>query len=230
MKRRPTCLGCCNSALTSLFTTWIGSGTDYQPATEDEECVVPLDVAANWEEEFPVMGQCDIAPVEVIVDELLIKGGIHVWAGRFESYKTMAAIELSKAILQNRKVFDEFEVRKQYPILYLCPDMSPELFQEYARPFGLMQDKDFRWQKPGGDTFHMIDSPVMERAVKGRILILDTMLDYAAIQKAFESGEWINFFTKLRRLVNVCGCVAIVMLVHPPSQVRSLTTLTHRTT
>jgi hypothetical protein len=169
----------------------------------------------NWEEEFPVMGQCDIPKVEVIVDDLLIKGGIHVWAGMFESYKTIAAIELSAAILQQRKVFELFEVRKQHPILYLCPDMAPELFQEYTRPFGLMNDKEFRWMKPGGDTFHMIDSPVMERAVKGRVLILDTMLDYAQIQKAFESGEWIAFFAKLRRLINVCGCAAIVMLVHP---------------
>jgi AAA domain len=169
----------------------------------------------NWAAEFPVMGECDIPKVEVIVDDLLIKGGIHVWAGMFESYKTVAAIELSSAILQNRKVFDQFEVRKQYPILYLCPDMPPELFQEYTRPFGLMNDKEFRWMKPGGDTFHMIDSAVMERAAKGRVLILDTMLDYAQIQKAFESGEWIAFFAKLRRLINVCGCAAIVMLVHP---------------
>jgi AAA domain len=161
------------------------------------------------------MGLCEIAPMEVIVDETLIKGGIHVWAGMFESYKTMAAIELCSAILNNRPVFDQFEVKTQYPILYLCPDMAPELFQEYTRPFGLMKNKDFRWMKPGGDTFHALDSAVMERAVNGRILVLDTMLDYAQIQKAFESGEWIAFFAKLRRLINVCGCVAIVMLVHP---------------
>ena len=169
----------------------------------------------NWEDEFPVMGECDVPKMEVIVDDLLLKGAIHVWAGMFESYKTMAAIEACAAVLQNRKVFDLFDVKQQYPVLYLCPDMAPELFQEYTRPFGLMNDKGFRWMKPGGDTFHMIDSPVMERAVHGRILILDTMLDYAQIEKAFESGEWIKFFTKLRRLINVCGCAAIVMLVHP---------------
>jgi len=169
----------------------------------------------NWETEFPVMGECDLPSPEVIVDELLIKGGIHVWAGRFESYKTMAAIELSASILHNRKVFDHFNVRHQYPILYLSPDMGPELFQDYAKPFGLMQHKDFRWQRPGGETLHMVDSPVMQRAATGRILILDTMLDFAKIKEAFQSGEWIEFFTKLRRLINVCGCVAIVMLVHP---------------
>jgi hypothetical protein len=169
----------------------------------------------NWEDEFPVMGECDVPAMEVIVDDLLLKGGIHVWAGMFESYKTIAAIELSSAILHVRPVFDHFKVSKEYPLLYLCPDMAPELFQQYAKPFGLMEHKEFRWMKPGGDTFHMIDSPVMERAVNGRVLILDTMLDYAQIEKAFESGEWIKFFAKLRRLINVCGCVAIVMLVHP---------------
>jgi AAA domain len=183
-----------------------------------EKCgvVVEGDVDPDdWEAEFPVMGECDLPAPEVIVDDLLIKGGVHVWAGRFESYKTMAAIELSAAILTNRKVFEHFNVRHQYPILYLSPDMGPELFQDYAKPFGLMQHAEFRWQRPGGETLHMVDSPVMGRAAKGRILILDTMLDFAKIKEAFQSGEWVEFFTKLRRLMNVCGCVAIVMLVHP---------------
>jgi hypothetical protein len=170
---------------------------------------------ANWEEMFPVMGQCDLPVPEVIVEELLIDKGIHVWAGMFESYKTIAAIELCAAIGERRKVFDQFEVKRQYPIIYCCPDMPPALFQDYTRPFGLMNDINFRWPKPNSEVFHTIDSPVLQKAVEGRILILDTMLDYAQIQKAFESGEWIAFFAKLRRLINVCGCVAIVMLVHP---------------
>lgn len=169
----------------------------------------------NWQTEFPVMGECDLPKVEPIVDELLIAKGIHVWAGMFESYKTVATIELCSAILDNRPAFDHFKVRKQHEILYLCPDMSPELFRDYVQPFGLAQKKGFRWQKPNADVFHSIDSPVLERAVKDRILVLDTMLDYAQIQKAFESAEWIGFFKKLRRLMDVCGCVAIVMLVHP---------------
>ena len=49
---------------------------------------------------------------EVIVDELLLKGCIHVWAGMFESYKTMATIELCAAILDNRPAFDHFTVTK----------------------------------------------------------------------------------------------------------------------
>ena len=62
---------------------------------------------------------------------------------------------------------------------------------------------------------HALDPRVLEKAVKGRILILDTMLDFASITEAFQSKEWIEFFSKLRRLISVCGCVAIVMLVHP---------------
>lgn len=188
----------------------------FHQVSEKVGVVVEGDVdPENWEDEFPVMGECELAAPEVIVNDLLIKGGIHVWAGMFESYKTVTGIELSAAILEKRKVFDHFDVLAQYPILFLCPDMSPELFQEYARPFGLMNQKDFRWLKPGGNTLQTVDSPVMERAVKDRILILDTMLDYANIREAFQSAEWINFFAKLRRLINVCGCAAIVMLVHP---------------
>jgi hypothetical protein len=170
----------------------------------------------DWAEAFPMVGECELPKPEVIVDELLLKSCIHVWAGMFESYKTMATIELCAAIRDDRPAFDHFTVRQRYPILYLCPDMPPELFQEYVRPFGLLEkEKDFRWQQPRSEVFYSIDSPVLQRAVEGRILVLDTMLDYAQIQKAFESGEWIAFFKKLRRLINVCGCVAIIMLVHP---------------
>lgn len=169
----------------------------------------------NWEEAFPKVGDCELPKPEKIVDELLLKGCIHVWAGMFESFKTMAAIELCAAIIDNRPAFDHFKVITQYPVLYLCPDMSPELFQEYITPFGLMGGKDFRWQSPNSEVFYTLDSPVLERAVAGRLLVLDTMLDYAQIQKAFESNEWIQFFKKLRRLINVGGCVAIIMLVHP---------------
>ena len=41
----------------------------------------------------------------------------------------MAGIELSSAILEGRKAFDEFQVRKQYPILSLNRDMDPALFR-----------------------------------------------------------------------------------------------------
>ena len=59
-----------------------------------------------------------------------------MWAGMFESYKTVAAIELSAAVLHNRKVFDYFEVRKQYPFLYLCPDMPLSCFRNTQDPSG----------------------------------------------------------------------------------------------
>lgn len=51
----------------------------------------------DWEEAFPKVGECELPKPEVIVDELLLKGCIHVWAGMFESYKTMATIELCAA-------------------------------------------------------------------------------------------------------------------------------------
>ena len=165
---------------------------------------------------------CDLGipvPAKTIVDELLAEGCITVLAGRFESYKTMAGIEISSAILDQRPVFDYFEVRQSYDILYLNPDMSPALFYDYARPFGLWNGtfesgRSFRTQG-NYEILHAVDSPILRAAVRGKILFLDTMLDYAQIVNPYQSSEWISFFQKLRRLINVYGCVAIVMLTHP---------------
>ena len=101
-----------------------------------------------------------------------------------------------------------------YPVLFLCADMSPELFDQYASPFNLRKHgSDLRVKKASGGIPDISD-PVLQKAVRGRILILDTMLDFAKIQKAFESGEWITFMQNLRELMTVHGCIAIVMTAH----------------
>ena len=168
----------------------------------------------NWENEFPALSECEFEAPQVIVDDLLIKGNIHVAAGRFEAFKTMALIELVSAILDQRPVFDHFTVQQRYPVLFLCADMSPELFDQYASPFDLRKHgSDLRVKKANGGIPDITD-PVLQKAVRGRILILDTMLDFAKIQKAFESGEWITFMQNLRDLMTVHGCISIVMTAH----------------
>jgi AAA domain len=169
----------------------------------------------NWKAEFPALADLQFDPPEVIAEDLFIRGNIHVVAGRFEAYKTMGLIEASDAILSERPVFDHFKVQHRYPIMFLCADMSPELFSDYATPFNLRKHgEDFRVMNPKGNVMHAIDSPVLQRAVKGRILILDTMLDFAKIKEAFQSGEWITFMQKLRELITLHGCVAVIMTAH----------------
>ena len=168
----------------------------------------------NWEDEFPAMGEVDIPQLEIIVDDLIVKGSIHVFAGRFETYKTMFLIELCSSILDGRPVSNQFKVLHRYPVLFLEEDMSPEQFYDYAAPFNLMKHgEDIRVKHPRG-IMHAIDSPVLQKAVNGRILILDTMLDFAQIEKAAESGEWVKFMQRLRELMTVHGCVAVIMTAH----------------
>jgi len=168
----------------------------------------------NWENEFPALSDCEFEPPQVIVDDLLIKGNIHVIAGRFEAFKTMGLVELASAILDERPAFDYFAVRQRHPVMFLCADMSPELFDQYAAPFNLRKHGgDFRVKKANSGIPDITD-PVLQKAVRGRILVLDTMLDFAKIQKAFESGEWITFMHSLRELMTVHGCISIVMTAH----------------
>jgi hypothetical protein len=173
--------------------------------------------ADSWSQEFPELGDWPELPeLTPIVDDLLLSGGIHVFAGLFESYKTMASLELSSAILRQRPAFDFFNVRTKHEVLYLCPDMSPNLFVDYARQFGLNEKGlGFRVIRHDADALHSLDSSVLTRAVENRILFLDTMLDYADIKDAWKSDEWTKFFGKLRRLIRVNNCAAIVLLAHP---------------
>jgi hypothetical protein len=92
--------------------------------------------------------------------------------------------------------------------------MSPSLLDFYAAPFNLRKHgDDFRVMKDDSLIPNITD-PVLQKAVKGRILILDTMLDFAHIEKASESGEWNTFMESLRYLMKIHGCVAVVMTAH----------------
>ena len=168
----------------------------------------------NWQNEFPALADVEDEPKETIVDNMLIKSNVHVVSGPPEAFKTMGLIELSSAILDERPVFDLLRVNRRYPILFLCADMSPVQLNEWAAPFNLRKHgADFRVMK-GNAGIPNITDPVLQEAVRGRILVLDTMLDFAKIQKAFESGEWNTFMEHLRELINVHGCIAVVMTAH----------------
>jgi len=182
---------------------------------------------------FPAMCDSeDVAPAQVIVAELLIRKGIHVWAGLFESYKTMFGIEMSSKLLGSLLVANHFALcpdtkdaewgdeREAFlrgvEVLWLNLDMPHGLLKQYASPFGLAKNKRFRWNDPKNASDILgIDDPRIPLAVKGKVLFIDTMLDLANIRNAFESSEWVTFFKKLRRLITEHGCEAVVLIAHP---------------
>jgi len=169
----------------------------------------------KWREMFSPMSEWKIEPPKEIVRELLVKGSIHAWAGLFASAKTMALNELASAILEKRRAFDHFEVLESHPILSLCLDMSPGMQRDdYAAHFRLHKNPNFFGINPEWDGFPALDDKNLIEAAKGKILALDTMLDWARLEDAFKSKEWTEFFERLRNLLKH-GCAAIILLTHP---------------
>jgi len=165
----------------------------------------------------------DVKQKEVMVQDILLRGGQHVFAGLFETYKTMFALALSNVLLTNppyafseRGLGLKVNLREPIEVVFLCPDMDASLFHSYASQFGLMSKPGFYTLNPGADDVNLsLESPELQEMVKGRVLILDTMWDYALFEDAHKSGEWIKFFQKLRRLVKTYGAVATILLAHP---------------
>lgn len=192
--------------------------TRYLPYLLDH-ALIPLTIweifsGENPEKPFSSMSEWDVPEHKEIVKDLLIEEGIHVWAGLFESAKTMFSYELSAKIIEEGKVGGTFQVLQSYPILHLCMDMSPSLQKKYAGYFGLDDEPQFLGLNPQCDVFMAVDSPELAKEAAGKILILDTMLDWARMEDAFRSGEWIIFFQKLRSLIKQ-GCKAIILICHP---------------
>jgi hypothetical protein len=163
---------------------------------------------------------CDmkVDPVEVIVEDILIKGCTVVVAGLPGQNKSLFCMELAAAVINKRKVSDHFEVHASYPFIWACRDMDPSLQMMWGAQFGLADEKMrgmFKVIDPGCDVLWAIDSPAFTCLVRDHILILDTMWDFANIEKSSESGEWVAFFQKLHRLMTHFGCIAVILLVHP---------------
>ena len=119
----------------------------------------------GWENEFPALADVEKDTQEIIVDNMLIKGNVHVVSGPPEAFKTMGLIELSSAVLDERPVFDLLKVNKRYPILFLCADMSPVQLDEWAAPFNLRKHgADFRVMK-GNAGIPNINDPVLQQAI-----------------------------------------------------------------
>ena len=175
-----------------------------QELTTDAKQLDPFIPMSEWKVEKP----------KEIVKDLLIEDGVHVFAGLFESMKTMASYELAAAITEGRPAFGFFPTYSTWPVLHLCLDMSPGLQLKDASYFGLHKNPKFKGLNPKLDAFLAIDSDEMRRECCGKVLILDTMLDWFPIREAFQSKEWIDNFARLRQLIRR-GCKAVVLITHP---------------
>jgi hypothetical protein len=176
---------------------------------------------ATWPNVFTAISSWKLPPVEPIIDELLNRRMIHLVTGPWGGFKTMAVAEIVSAILEfkdnpQRKAFNHFAVRHSFEVLFLSPDNPPELTVDYLQSFrGLAQNERLRGLQPDLTEAVGVDDPRMKAAVAGRVLVLDTMLDYASIKDAFQSKEWKDFFQKLRALITVHGGEAIILVAHP---------------
>jgi hypothetical protein len=177
---------------------------------------------------FTPLSDWDVEPFSELVEDLLVEGGVHVFAGLFESYKSMFALELSAGLLAGRPVASHFEVtdagRAVDGVIYLCLDMPHGIFLSYARNFGLDKEPRFQASGPKASAFVAIDDPRLREEAVGKVLIVDTMLDVARIQDAFQSAEWVEFFGKVRQLVDA-GCKAVVLIAHPTKSGARSTTI-----
>src|SRR5208337_5626186 len=76
------------------------------PIASDVPPVLPL---SQWDVEEPIL----------IVEDLLVEGCVHAWAGLFESYKSMFAMELAHGVTTGAKVANHFKVKQQCDFLNL---------------------------------------------------------------------------------------------------------------
>ncbi len=171
-----------------------------------------------WEEAFPAAS--DFASLELkadlLIPHIIANNSITILAAPSEGYKTVFAMQTSRALLTGEPAFEHFPVEKTVSgVIYCCPDMSFELALKYARDMGLAKK---------GVNFHLRtmkqgdllgpDHPLVKAAARdGCYLVLDT-LNYF-IKEDLNPQVLNEFATKLRHLIDECGGPGAMVLAHP---------------
>jgi hypothetical protein len=171
-----------------------------------------------WEEAFPLAS--DFADLELkadlLIPHLIANRAITILAAPIESYKSIFAMHISRALLTGKPAFEHFRVTAQVSkIIYCVPDMSFELALRYARDIGLDQQ---------GVSFHLrtmkqgellgMEHPLIKAAAReGAYIVLDT-LNYFIDED--NNPQVLNTFaTKVRHLIDACGSPGALVLAHP---------------
>lgn len=180
------------------------------------------------EQLFPSLGSLEFPLAEVLVEDLLVRGRITAFTGLPGSYKTLTALHVSGCLISGKPVSGHFQVKQRADVLFLSPDMGAEQLNEYAQPFGLREAGDkFRILQTNAEDspYALLDDGRLHEMARNRVVVMDTLWDFASIKEAGQSNEWGSFFHKLRRLMTVHGCLAIILILHPTKSVEKQTTI-----
>jgi len=176
---------------------------------------------SDWTEAFPAASDFDgdEFPERHLIKDMVGYQQVVAIPGAPESRKTLGVLEMCKAMLLGvgSKAFGHFEVKEAIDgVIYYIPEMSRAAFIRFARYFKLQTFGDrFRFRSAKEGATLPLDDPRLQRAVKGRVLVLDTLLYFSGAEDAYKSTEWLWFSQQCRRLIEEFDCRAIILLHHP---------------
>lgn len=176
---------------------------------------------SDWEKEFPAVSQFDDDefPERHIVRDLIGYQSVTAITGAPEGRKTLGVLGVASGVLEGKgtKVFDHFAVEEEVGgFLYCIPEMSRAGFVRFARYFGLNKyGERFRHRSPKDGYTISLDDPRLQKAVKDRVLVLDTALYFFTGDDSYKATDWLGFSSECRRLIDEFGCLAIILLIHP---------------
>ncbi|HWY70688.1 MAG TPA: AAA family ATPase [Terriglobales bacterium] len=219
----------------AVETIWRGSGLNRDKLERDDYRERVLNTAftnvkvaeaytgdgSDWESAFPAVSQFDgdEFPERHIIKGLFGHQSVLAIPGAPEANKTLGVLEMCRAMLAGKgaKAFNHFEVLEDVAgIIYAIPEMSRSNFVRFARFFKLNdQGSKFRHRSAADGATIQLDDPRLQKAVRDRVLILDTLLYFSGAEDTYKASEWLWFSTQCRRLIDEFGCLGIILLHHP---------------
>lgn len=179
---------------------------------------------SDWATAFPAASEFDgdEFPERHLIKDLIGYQQVVAIPGAPESRKTLGVLEMMRAILakddkNTSKAFGHFEVKEKVEgVIYYIPEMSRAAFLKFARFFKLNQfGERFRYRSAKEGATLPLDDPRLQQAVRGRVLVLDTLLYFSGAEDSYKATEWLWFSQQCRRLIEEFDCRAIILLHHP---------------
>jgi hypothetical protein len=169
-----------------------------------------------WRQKFKNGTEMSDEPLRFLVKDFLLEESCCMFGGLSGHGKTWMGLSLSKALVNGTPLWGFFGLLEKIPVLYLIPEIGEKSFKFRMKAFGLVRNDDMFLTRTLSDGLTIpLNDPLLLQAVKGRVVILDTIIRFSNAHDESSASENRGLSDSIFRLLEA-GARAVIGLHHSP--------------
>ncbi len=168
----------------------------------------------DWRKEFKSKNQLDQMPLAFAVERLIPEEGIIGIGGLSGHAKTWVMMSVAKRMMTGGYLWGQLKTN-QYPVVYLIPEAGDRSFFHRMKRLHIPDSEQFLVRTMSQGKTLPLASAVMQAAVKGRMVFLDTLPRFTEGKDEQQARDMAALSENLLGLLQA-GAVSVVFAHHSP--------------